>query len=121
MSASIVVLVESEVLPGRFEALRDVIDRVIAHCSQTEPGMLGYDWYVNADESECRVVETYADSDAVLFHFQNYARFTEELATCRTMKRLQVLGEPSEALTTALAAMSPPVFRPFTGFVRDDA
>ena len=118
MSESITVLVESEILPGRLDALRDVVDRVIAHCSETEPGMLEYAWFVDEAAGECRVVETYADSDAVLFHFQNYAPFTEGLATCRTMKRLQVLGASSEKLTTALQAMSPPVFRPFRRFDR---
>ena len=112
MSPEITVYVESEILPGQAEALREVVARVIEHCGATEPGLLAYDWYVDEAGLECRVVERYADSDAILFHFQNYARFGEELAACRTMKRLQLLGEPSEALLEALEAMSPPVFTP---------
>ncbi len=112
MNHEIVVLVESEILPGRADALREVVGRVIEHCGATEPGLLAYDWFLNEDESEARVVERYADSDAILFHFQNYARFGEELATCREMKKLTLLGEPNEALLEALEAMAPPVFLP---------
>ena len=112
MRTEITVLVESEILPGQAEALREVVGRVIEHCGETEPGLLAYEWYVDEAASEARVVERYADSDALLFHFQNYARFGEELAACRKMKKLTLLGEPSEALQKALEAMSPPVFRP---------
>ena len=118
MSQEITVLVESEILPGQAEALREVVTRVIEHCGATEPGLLAYDWYVDEAGAECRVVERYADSDAILFHFQNYARFGEELAACRQMKKLTLLGDPSPKLREALAAMSPPIFLPSIGLER---
>lgn len=112
MNTEITVFVESEILPGRAEALHEVVGRVIEHCGATEPGLLAYEWYVDEGASEARVVERYADSDALLFHFQNYARFGEELAACRKMRKLTLLGEPSEALRSAVEAMAPPVFLP---------
>jgi quinol monooxygenase YgiN len=33
-----------------------------------EPGTLGYDLYLNADQSECVVIERYRDSEAAMQH-----------------------------------------------------
>jgi len=119
VSRPLTVLVESEIAPGKASELREVLARVIAHCGESEPGMLAYDWYVDAEEQQCRVVERYADSDALLFHFENYAPFGKELAACRTLKSLTLLGEPSEKLRKALSAMSPPTFGWLAGLERE--
>lgn len=115
MPRPLTLLVESEILPGKARELREVLARVIAHCGETEPGMLAYDWYIDAQEQECRVVERYADSDAVLFHFENYARFGAQLAACRSLQKLTLLGEPSEAL----AGLAPGSFAWLTGLERE--
>ena len=100
---SIFLIVESEIVPGKLGALKDVITRVVAHTKQTEPGTLLYSWYINEAGTELRVVERYADSDAVLFHGQNYAGFAKELADMRTVKRMTVCGPVSEQLKGLLS------------------
>jgi len=37
--------------------------------TQKEPGTLGYEWYLSADRKKCRLIETYADANAALAHF----------------------------------------------------
>ncbi len=103
MSKSIFLIVESEIAPGKLAELKDVISRVVAHVKATEPNTLLYSWYINEAETELRVVEQYADSDAVLFHGQNYASFAKELADLRTVKRMTVCGEVSKPLKDALS------------------
>jgi len=113
MSDVIRLIVESAILPNKSTELKAVLERLIAHCRETEPGLLGFDWYINADETEVRVIETYANSDAVLFHFQNYASFRPELDACRQLQKATLLGNPNEQLQQFVNSLSAPQFAPF--------
>ena len=75
-----------------------------------EPGTLGYDWFYNADETQCIVRETFADSDAVLAHIANAAGRGARLAELAGGLRLEVLGSPSEDLRAALVGWGAAVF-----------
>ncbi len=103
MDNSVILIVESEILPGKLDALKGVISRVVAHTRETEPNTLMYSWYINEAETELRVVERYTNSDAVLFHGQNYADFAKELADLRKVKKMTVCGAVSEQLKQALS------------------
>lgn len=113
MSSPITLIVESVVLPGKLEQLRDTVKRVAEHCAASESGLLRYDWYVDESGETLRVVETYADSDAIRFHMQNYSMFLPALDELRQMKNLTLLGEPDAELAQALAARGAAVFAPF--------
>lgn len=110
MTEPISLIVESTVAEGKYDDLVALIEEVAAHCAATEPGQLRYDWFVNDDRSEVRVVEDYADSDAVRFHLQNYAAYLPAMAECRTTVRITVLGEPDAPLRTAMDERGAGVF-----------
>lgn len=112
MASPITLIVESTVVDGRFDDLVALIEEVAAHCSATEPGLQRYDWFVDDDRSEVRVVEQYADSDAIRFHLQNYATFLPALAECRTPVRFTLLGDPDDELRDAMAERGALVFAP---------
>ena len=114
MAEPITLIVESTVTDGKYDDLIALIAEVSAHCAATEPDQLRYDWYVDADRSEVRVVETYADSDAVRFHLQNYSAYLPAMAECRTTVRITVLGEPDDALRSALGERGAGVFAPLS-------
>lgn len=115
MTTKVTMISESIILDGKADELKALLKRVVAHCKATEPGMLIYNWYFNAEETECRVLEQYKDSDAVLFHFQNYAPFGEELAACRKPRQLTLLGKLSPVLKEAMAPFKPLIFEPVIG------
>ena len=71
-----------------------------------------YDFYFNADESECIVYERYRDSAALLEHTRNLGDLMGQvMAICTTTG--EVLGDPSPELAQGLAAYGVPVFRPW--------
>lgn len=112
MTNSIVLLVESEVVPGKVDDLQKLIAEVSAHCHATEPGMMRYDWFISPDGSSVRVLEEYADSEAIRFHGQNYASFQPALGECRTVRSLQLLGEPDDELREIMESRGAPIFAP---------
>ena len=52
---------------GKFDEFEGIAQAMIVG-TQKEPGALGYDWYLSGDRRLCRILETYADADAVLAH-----------------------------------------------------
>jgi len=60
--------------------------------------MLQYDWYVSKNTNTIKVLETYTNSEAVLFHFDNLKPFKASLDESRTFVSLEVFGNASEAL-----------------------
>lgn len=110
MAEPLTLIVESTVIDGKYDDLVALIERVAAHCSATEPGLQRYDWFANDDRTEVRVVEKYADSEALRFHLENYASFLPAMAECRTPVRFTLLGEPDEALRTAMTERGALVF-----------
>ena len=110
MADPITLVVESTITAGKYDDLVALISEVSSHCAATEPGLQRYDWFVNDDRTEVRVVEQYADSDALRFHLRNYASYLPAMAECRTPVRFTLLGEPDEALAAAMAERGALVF-----------
>jgi quinol monooxygenase YgiN len=52
---------------GKFEEFQSIAQAMIA-VTQKEPAALGYDWCLSSDCRRCRILETYADANAVLVH-----------------------------------------------------
>ncbi len=80
----------------------------------TEPGTLGYDLYLNADQSECMVIERYRDSDAAMEHAANLGHLFPAVLATGSVVHGELLGEPSAELREKLAGSDVPVlFTPY--------
>jgi quinol monooxygenase YgiN len=79
-----------------------------------DSGTLGYDLYLNGDQSECMVIERYRDSEAAIEHAANVGPlFAPVLATVSVVHG-ELLGEPSADLRARLAGSEVPVlFTPY--------
>ena len=112
-------VLEVAVKPGRLENFR-VLMREMVESTRTEPGALGYEWFVSEDGAVVHLAERYADSAAALAHLgtfgEKYAgRFLESVDPTR----FTVMGNPSEAVQAAMSGFGPTYLRPFGGFVRE--
>lgn len=93
----------------QFKALAaEAVDVVRAQDSGTET----YDWYFNADETECVVRETYASSEAVLEHISHVGPLLEKLVEIAEI-RLELFGRPSEELAKVGEAFGQVIYTPF--------
>jgi quinol monooxygenase YgiN len=79
-----------------------------------EPGTLGYDLYLNGDQSECMIIERYRDSEAAIEHAANLGDLFAAVLATVTVVHGELLGEPSAELKAKLAGSEVPVlFTPY--------
>ncbi len=98
MEDRIIIIANLRLIDNRAEELKATVKDLQAHCLKTEEGMLQYDWYISETSDTIKVLETYANSEAVLFHFDNLKPFSERLAQSRSFVSLEVYGNASETL-----------------------
>jgi len=98
MKDRIIIIVTSRLLDTQLSALQETIKELQAYCIETEKGMLQYDWYLSDNSNTIKVLETYVNSEAVLFHFDNHKPFSSRLGESRTFISMEVFGNASDAL-----------------------
>src|ERR1700734_3740993 len=106
MLAKVVRLaVEATVNEGQQEAFKELAPAMTAG-SEAEPGTLGYEWFFSEDGRRCRLLETYADSDAVKAHFAGpvVRQLVPQLVPLCTMDRFEVYGDPGPEVAQVAAS-----------------
>jgi len=98
MEDRITLIANLELLDDKLSELQQVVIDLQNHCKKTEEGMLQYDWYKAEDSNSIKVLETYVNSEAVLFHFDNYKPFTSRLNEYRAFVSLEIYGNASDEL-----------------------
>jgi quinol monooxygenase YgiN len=79
-----------------------------------EPGTLGYDLYLNDDQSECMIIERYRDSEAAMAHAANLGHLFDAVLATVSVVHGELLGEPNAELRAKLAGSDVPVlFTPY--------
>lgn len=58
---------ELAVKDGKLETFNELMEEMVAG-ARDQPGTLSYEWYISPDGAAVHVVETYADSAAVVAH-----------------------------------------------------
>lgn len=110
MSSNILLLIESDILPGKEAELRQVVADLKQHVAATEPGTLRYDWFINTDANSLRLIEEYDSMQSAIFHGANYEAFRLKLDELRVVKRRTVCGDLSDEAKAMLASMAPEFF-----------
>jgi len=97
---------------GKLEAFKavaaEILDIVIANGGD---GTVDYDWFMNDDESECVVVETFADSEALLAHADRVNEPAVRMFGMCDLENLWLCGNPSPAVVEKTSAYGAGVYR----------
>jgi quinol monooxygenase YgiN len=75
------------------------------------PRTLGYEWFLNEDETQCLAVETFVDSDALMFHADTVNDLAMKLFSTCEIQEVNLLGDPSEAVIARTSAYGAKVHR----------
>ena len=104
---------------GKREEFMRLSEQATALVLANEPGTLQYDIYLNADQSECMVIERYRDSEAAIAHAANLGDLFAAVFETVTVVHGELLGEPSAELSANLAGNDVPVlFTPYRSMKR---
>jgi len=104
---------------GKSGAFEDIARAMIAG-SRKEPGTLAYDWYLSGDRRRCRIIETYADANAVLAHLTGpvVQELVTKLLEASKIGGFEVYGNPGPKAAEMLAEFWAEIFRPWHGLSR---
>lgn len=121
MTGQVTWVNELAVKAGALETFRDLMEEMVSGTSD-EPRTLAYEWYISDDGGTVHVVETYADSAAVVAHhvsegfaLHNWAgRFRD----CVDSARVVVYGDPNTEAREVLDRLGATYHSPWGGFSR---
>jgi quinol monooxygenase YgiN len=71
MADQIQYAVHWKIHDGKLDDFKALAAEATALVEQNEPNMLGYHWYLNADETECTLIEQYPSTEHILVHLGN--------------------------------------------------
>ncbi|MBI3934036.1 MAG: antibiotic biosynthesis monooxygenase [Acidobacteria bacterium] len=119
MAAEVSWMLELNVLPGREEAFRVLMNEMVAATHANETGTLNYEWSTSPDGHVCHIFERYADSAAVLTHLATFGeKFAGRFLDILRPARMVVYGSPSQEVKDALAGFKAHYMQPVGGFSR---
>jgi quinol monooxygenase YgiN len=112
-------LVSFKVNEGRFDAFKEIAQAMIAF-TQKEPGALAYEWYFSADSTRGRLVETYADQNAVDAHMAGRAvqELVPKIRELSSIAGFEVYGDPGAPASEVLSKIGAEMFQHWNGLDR---
>ena len=104
---------------GKLDAFKRIAETMNAG-THKEPGALAYDWHFSADRKRCRLIETYADANAVLTHMTGpvVQELVPKLLETSTLTRFEVYGDPGPKAGEMLAGVGAEIFHFWSGLSR---
>ena len=94
---------------GKLNEFKDLASQCMTVVREKDSGTLQYDWFFDADGTECVVRERYRDSDAVLEHAANLGDLMGKFMSIST-PHIEIYGAPTDTLLEAIAALQPRVY-----------
>ena len=117
----VLVTFEAPIKPGRQDAVRELVSRMVAFNQQGEPDTVLYRAFMREDGQLLTFIEGYAQSDAMLFHDQRFIiHFADDIGSLTVGGRLCIYGGVSDAYKTFAAenGLEVEYFTSLSGFQR---
>jgi quinol monooxygenase YgiN len=104
---------------GKLDELEGIVQAMVEG-SQKEPGNLGYEWFLSADRRCCRLLEIYADADAVLAHLTGpvVQELVPKVLGAASLAGFEVYGNPGPKAAEMLAGFGAEIFEFWHGLGR---
>ena len=95
---------------GKLDEFKEVAASILAVVKAKGHDTLEYEWFLNGDRTECVVLETFADSRALLEHAEHVAELAGRLFALSDMQNIWLCGQPSAEVLEKTAAFGPSVY-----------
>jgi len=112
------LVVHQGINKGGFEAFKKMAQDMTMGVEANEPNTLCYEWYVSDDGTDCYLVESYTDSEALLEHLSHVGEALHKMLDVSPLMELLVLGTPNKEVREALAGMGAKFFPLLIGCTR---
>src|ERR1041385_454978 len=112
-------IVDLAITDGKVEEFQTIAESMVAG-TQEEAGALAYEFYLDADQQHCRLIEIYVDSDAALAHSKGgvVQVLVPRLLGVSEINGFSVYGDLSADAANLLTQMGAQLFKTWHGFNR---
>jgi len=119
MDTRVYFLVDLTIKDGKRQEFESVVNSM-TEGTRKESGALGYEFFLSADGKRCRLLETYADANAVQSHVSGHVvqKLVPKLLEHSSMDRFEIYGAPDPPAVAALEAARAEIFRHWKGIGR---
>ena len=118
MEGHVTWMTELAVKDGELDAFRELMEEMVDD-TRAELGALAYTWYMSEDGAGVHILETYADSEAMIAHANRFLeKWIRRYMGSATVKRFVVYGDPSPAAREILDGWRATYLAPWGGFTR---
>jgi len=93
--------------PRKLDEFKEVAAAILSAVEARGHDTLEYEWFLNAEQTECVVLETFASSEALLEHADMIADLAVRLFSITDLVDIWLCGEPSAAVLAKTAAFAP--------------
>ena len=120
VDTTIIFTINLDVVDGKAESLKVMLDKMVPAVKASEPGTASYQYFMSADSKKVTLIEIYPSSQAAIAHMEAFAvsPFQEEFLNSLVITSFQVVGESSPALIEAMSPFTSDIRRLVNGFVR---
>lgn len=112
------LILKIRIKPGQLETFKRLAESLSVDTEASEPHTFSYEWFLNADGTECWITELYADSHAVMEHAGHVIERFRMIAEANEIVDFVVLGDATPELRAGVKALGARVLERFTGFCR---
>jgi quinol monooxygenase YgiN len=104
-------VVDLAIHEGKVDQFESIAKTMIAGTLK-EPGALVYDFFLSADRKRCRLLETYADANAVLAHLTGpvVQQLVPKILETSSLSSFEVYGDPGAEAAKMLAGVGAEIF-----------
>ena len=119
MKPGVYFIVDLTIAEGRFDEFQAIAADMSAG-TQTEPGALAYEFYLDAERRQCRLIEIYSGSDAALAHCKGRVvqQLVPKLLGVSSLVGFSVYGDLSAEAAETLTNGGAQLFTTWQGFNR---
>ena len=112
-------IVDLTIAEGKIDEFQAIAEEMVAG-TQTEPGALGYEFSLDEDRRQCRLIEIYSDSDAALTHCKGpvVQQLVPKLLGVSSLAGFSVYGDLSAETAEVLTQGGARLFKTWRGFNR---
>ena len=118
MTNEIQYTLEWTIKPKGLKDFKELANKAVNLVRDNDPGMKGYQWYFNEDETKCYTAEWQSSSESLLAHLQTVGDILPKLLAYSDITRFEVFGNPNPQALEAVNGLGAKVFRYFNGFTR---
>ena len=112
-------IVDFEISEGKVGEFQAIAAEMVAG-TQQEPGALGYEFYLDANVRQCRLIEVYSDSNAALAHCKGHVvqELVPKLRSVSSLAGFSVYGDLASETVDILTEGGARLFTTWHGFNR---